>query len=194
MTQQSHSQAYTLRKPWLKKTHVSHHSTQHYLEQLEHGSNLDVHQHPHEWIKKLWYIHTMEYYSAIKRNTFASVLMRWMNLEPIIQSEASQKEKDKHRILTHIHEIQKNITKGFIYRAPMAKQIQRIELRTWGEGVTWKLTLPCVKQIANRNLLYGSGNSKRHSVSTQRGGMRRELGGRFKREGMDIYVPMADSC
>ena len=39
-----------------------------------------------EWIKKLWYIHTMEYYSAIKRNTFEPVLMRWMNLEPI-QSE-----------------------------------------------------------------------------------------------------------
>ena len=48
-----------------------------------------------EWIKKLWYIYTMEYYSAIKRNTFESVLMRWMNLEPIIQSEVSQKEKDK---------------------------------------------------------------------------------------------------
>ena len=43
-----------------------------------------------EWIKKLWYIYTMEYYSAIKRNTFESVLMRWMNLEPIIQSEVSQ--------------------------------------------------------------------------------------------------------
>ena len=40
-----------------------------------------------EWIKKLWYIYTMEYYSAIKMNTFKSVLMRWMNLEPIIQSE-----------------------------------------------------------------------------------------------------------
>ena len=38
-----------------------------------------------EWIKKLWYIYTMEYYSAIKRNTFESDLMRWMNLEPIIQ-------------------------------------------------------------------------------------------------------------
>ena len=38
-----------------------------------------------EWIKKLWYIYTMEYYSAIKRNTFESVLMRWMNLEPIKQ-------------------------------------------------------------------------------------------------------------
>ena len=42
-----------------------------------------------EWIKKLWYIYTMEYYSVIKMNTFESVLMRWMNLEPIIQSEVS---------------------------------------------------------------------------------------------------------
>ena len=51
------------------------------------------------------YIYTREYYSAIIRNTFESVLMRWMNLEPIIQSEASQKEKDKHHILTHIYRI-----------------------------------------------------------------------------------------
>ena len=55
------------------------------------------------WIKKLWYIYTMEYYSALKRNTFESVLMRWMNLEPIIQSEVNQKEKDKYHILTHIY-------------------------------------------------------------------------------------------
>ena len=46
-----------------------------------------------EWISKLWYIYTMEYYAAIKKNTFESVLMRWMKLEPIIQSEVSQKEK-----------------------------------------------------------------------------------------------------
>ena len=58
-----------------------------------------------EWIRKLWYIYTMEYYSAIKRNAFESVLLRWMNLEPIIQSEISQKEKDKYCILTHIYEI-----------------------------------------------------------------------------------------
>ena len=184
MTQQSHSQAYTQRKPKLKKTHVSHCSLQHYLQQLEHGSNLDVQQqimdkevvvqiydgillshkrecsctdggnvnwyshygrrygdslksrnktaiwpsiltlgtYPEEtklekdiciplfiaalfttartwkqprcpltdeWIKKLWYIYTMENCSAIKRNTFESVLMRWLNLEPIIQSEMS---------------------------------------------------------------------------------------------------------
>ena len=47
----------------------------------------------------------MEYYSAIKRDTFESVLMRWMNLEPIIQSEVSQKENNKYRILMHIHGI-----------------------------------------------------------------------------------------
>ena len=58
-----------------------------------------------EWIKKLWYINTMEYYSAIKRNAFESVLMRKMNLELIIQSEVSQKEKDKYHILTHIYGI-----------------------------------------------------------------------------------------
>ena len=46
-----------------------------------------------EWIKKLWYIYTMEYYSVIKRNTSESVLMIWTNLEPIIQSEVSQKER-----------------------------------------------------------------------------------------------------
>ena len=57
-----------------------------------------------EWIK-IWYIYTMEYYSAIKRNTFESVLMSWMNLEHIIQSEVSQKEKDKYHILMHIYGI-----------------------------------------------------------------------------------------
>ena len=58
-----------------------------------------------EWIKKLWHIYTMDYYSAIKRNAFESVLMRWMNLEPTIQSEVSQKEKDKCHILMHIQRI-----------------------------------------------------------------------------------------
>ena len=56
-----------------------------------------------EWIKKLWYICTLEYCSTIKRNAFESVLMRWMNLGPIIHSEVSQKEKNKYRILMHIY-------------------------------------------------------------------------------------------
>ena len=58
-----------------------------------------------EWIKMLWGIYTMKYYSTIKKNTFESVLMRWMNLEPNIQSEISQKEKDKYHISMHIYGI-----------------------------------------------------------------------------------------
>ena len=60
-----------------------------------------------EWKKKLWYIHTMGYYPAIKRNTFESVLMRFMNLEPIIQGEVSQKENDKYHILTYIWNLER---------------------------------------------------------------------------------------
>ena len=58
-----------------------------------------------ESIRKLWYIYTMEYYSTIKKNAFESVLMRWMNLGPNIQSEVSQKEKHQYSILTHIRGI-----------------------------------------------------------------------------------------
>ena len=58
-----------------------------------------------EWIRKQWYIYTMEYYSAIKKTIFESVLMRWMKLEPIIQSEVNQKEKHQYSILMHIYGI-----------------------------------------------------------------------------------------
>ena len=51
-----------------------------------------------EWIRNLWYIYTMENYSAIKKNAFELVLMRWMKLEPIIQSKLSQKEKHQYSI------------------------------------------------------------------------------------------------
>ena len=80
--------------------------------------------------------------------------MRWMNLEPIIQSEVSQKEKDKYHILTHIYGIWKNGTEEFIFRAAMENKHREY---TYGHGdrgeqrvrcmerVTWKLTLPYVK-------------------------------------------------
>ena len=58
-----------------------------------------------EWIKKMWHIYTMEYYSAIKRNEIKLFVVRWMELESVIQSEVSQKEKNKYRMLTHIHGI-----------------------------------------------------------------------------------------
>ena len=74
-----------------------------------------------EWIKKLWYIYTKEYYSAMKRNALESVLMRWMNLEPITQSEVSQKKKDKYHILTHIWNLEEWYQRTY-YRAAMEKQ------------------------------------------------------------------------
>ena len=55
-----------------------------------------------EWIKKMWYIYTMECYSAIKKNEIVSFFETWMDLETVILSEISQKEKNKHHILTHI--------------------------------------------------------------------------------------------
>ena len=61
-----------------------------------------------KWIRKLWYIYTMEYYSAIKKNSFESVLMRWMKLEPIIQSEVNQKEILQYSVLMHMYGIYKD--------------------------------------------------------------------------------------
>ena len=56
----------------------------------------------HKWIKKMWYIYTMQYYSAIKRNEIESFVETWMDLKTVIQSEVSQKEKNKYRILTPV--------------------------------------------------------------------------------------------
>ena len=84
-----------------------------------------------------------------------------MNLEPVIQSEVSQKEKDEYRILTHIFGIQKNGTEELIYRAAMEKQNRFMDMGRGKERVRcmerviWKLTLPYVKQIANGKLKQG---------------------------------------
>ena len=58
-----------------------------------------------EWVKKMWHIYTMEYFSAIKRNETELFVVRWMDLESVIQSAVSQKEKNKYRMLTHIYGI-----------------------------------------------------------------------------------------
>ena len=82
-----------------------------------------------EWIRKLWYIYTMEYYSAIKKNSFESILMRWMKLEPIMQSEVSQKDKDHYSVLTRICGIWKDVNDNPICRTEKKKtQIYRTVL------------------------------------------------------------------
>ena len=122
-----------------------------------------------EWIKKMWYIYTMEYYSAIKRNEIGSFVETWMDLETIIQSEISQKEKNKYRILTHICGTQKNAIDELVCRAEIETQMQRTNVWTprgesgggWGGcgGMNWAIgidmyTLTCIKLMTNKNLLY----------------------------------------
>ena len=87
------------------------------------------------WIRKLWYIYTMEYYSAIKKNSFESVLMRWMELEPTIQSEVSQKDKDQYRILMNIYGILKDSNDNPICRTEKETQKYRTDFWTlWGKA------------------------------------------------------------
>ena len=136
MTQQSHSQAYNPEEPNIEK------DTCIPLFNAALFTVASTWKQPRcpqtdEWIKKLWYIYTMKYYSVIKRKTFESVLMSWLNLGPVIQSEVSQKQKHKYHILVHTYGIQKNGTEEFIYRAVMEKQIQRLDLWTWQEGRRW---------------------------------------------------------
>ena len=102
-----------------------------------------------EWIKELWYIYTMQYYSAIKNNAFESVIKTCMNTEPIIQTKVSQKEKDKYCILMHIHGFRKVVLKNLLTgqqwrNRPM--DMGKGEERVRGmERVTWELILPYVK-------------------------------------------------
>ena len=86
-----------------------------------------------EWIRKLWYIYAMESYSAIKKNTFESVLMRWMKLKPIIQSEVSQKEKHQNSILTYIYGIQKDGNNNPVYETAKETLMYRSVLWTLWE-------------------------------------------------------------
>ena len=84
---------------------------------------MDKEVHLHNGIfSSIQFSRSVVYYSAIKRNAFESVLIGWMNLEPIIQNEVSQKEKDKYHILCIYTESRKMVLKEFIYRAAMEKQ------------------------------------------------------------------------
>ena len=88
----------------------------------------------HLWTPYLWQRrqeYTMEYYSAIKKNTFESVLMRWMKLEPIIQSEVSQKEKHQYSILTHIYGIRKMVTINLYARQQKRQMYRTIFWTLW---------------------------------------------------------------
>ena len=86
----------------------------------------------------------MEYYSAVKKNTFESVLMRWIKLEPINQSEVSQKEKHQYSILMHINGIQKQGNDNPVCETAKETQMYRTVFWTVGEGkggMIWRMAL-----------------------------------------------------
>ena len=78
----------------------------------------------------MWCIYTMEYYSSIKRNEIELFVVRWMDLESVMQSEVSQKEENKYYMLTHTYGIQKNGTDEPIGKAGIKMQMLRTDLRT----------------------------------------------------------------
>ena len=140
-----------------------------------------------EWIKKQLYIYAMEYYSAIKRNGFESVIMRWMKLEPIIQSKVSQKEKYKYRILTHIFGIWRDGTDEYIFRVAMEKWTQRTDLWTrWEERREKGRCMERVTEICNTTCKTDSQwefavwlREFKHGLCNRlKGGVGREMGGR----------------
>ena len=103
-----------------------------------------------EWIRKLWFIYTMEYYSAIKKNSFESVLMRWMKLEPIIQNEVSQKDKDLYSMLTHIYGIYKDSNANPICKTEKETQMYGTDFCTLWE----KVRVGCFKRTASKHVYY----------------------------------------
>ena len=108
----------------------------------------------------MWYIYTMEYYSAIKKKETGSFVETWMDLESVIQSEVSQKEKNKYHTLIHICAVQ-NGTDEHICRGGIETQTENehVDMGFKGVGMNWEIgidiyTLPCVKLIASGNLLH----------------------------------------
>ena len=149
MTQQIPlSWAYTPRKPDLKETRVPQCSSQQFV--IARTWKQPRCPSTDEWIRKLWYIYTMEYYSAIKKNSFESVLIRCMKLKPIIQREVSQKNKDQYSILMHIYGIQKDGNNNPICKTKREIQMYRTDFWTlWG-----KMRVGCSERTALKQVYY----------------------------------------
>ena len=151
-----------------------------------------------EWIRKLWYKYTMEYYSAIKKNSFESVLMRWIKLETIIQSEVSQKDKHQYSILTHIYGIQKDGNDNPIRKTEKETQMYRTDFWTLWEkarvGCFKRIVciLSIVKQITSPGGMHETSARAWYTGKTQRNRVEREVEGGI---GMgNTCNSMADSC
>ena len=121
----------------------------------------------------------MEYYSAIKKNSFQSVLMRWMKLEPIIQSEVTQKDKDQYSILMHIYGILKDGNNNPICKTEKETQIYRTDFWTLWE----KVRVGCSERTALKQVYYQGWNRSPAQVECMRQVLRAGALGRPRRMG-----------
>ena len=149
--------------------------------------------------KKLWYIYTMEYYSAIKNNTFESVLMRWMKLEPIIQGEVSQKKKSTVYYCIYL-KFRKMITMTLYDRQQKRHRCIEQSFALWE-----KVRVGWFERIALKHVYYHMWNRSPVQVWYMRQGDQGWCTGMTLRDGMgkeveegfrmgDTCTPMADSC
>ena len=170
MTQKSHCWAYTPRNPELKETHVPQGSS---LFTIARTWKQPRWPSADEWIRKLWYIYTMEYYSAIKRKAFESVLMRWTNLEPIIQRSKSERERQTLYINTCIWNLERWYWWTYLQGSGGYADLENRLMNTVGEGefgTNWENSIETYiticKMMASRNLLCDKGSSTQCSVTT----------------------------
>ena len=150
--------------------------------------------------KKLWYRYTVKYYSAMKGNTFESVLMTWMNLEPIIQSEVSQKEKDKYRILTNIWNLEEWYWRTYLQSSSGETAIENglMDMERGEERVK------CTEQVTETYITICSVDSQwefaiwlkklKQCLCTNLEGWHGERDGKETQKGGDTCVQIADSC
>ena len=131
MIQQSYSWAYIQTKLSLKKIHAPLCSLQCYSQYPRHGNNLNVQT--DEWIKKVWYIYTMECYSGKKRNKIMPFAATEMEVEILTLSEVSHKEIDKYNMISHIWNIVYG-TNEPIYRKETNSGTWRTDLVTKEKG------------------------------------------------------------
>ena len=133
-----------------------------------------------KWIRKLWYIYTMEYYSAIKKNTCESVLMRWMKLEPIIQREVSQKEKHQYRILMYLYMEYRKMVTITLYARQQKRQMYRIVFWTLWE----RARMEWFGRMALKHVYYHMWNGSPVQVWCMRQGAQGWCTGMTKRDGI----------
>ena len=200
MTQQSHCWAYTPRKPELKETHVPPAFTTALLTITRTWKQPRCPS-ADEWIRKLWYIYTMEYYSAVKKNEFESVVMRRMKLEPIIEWSKSERETPIQYMNAYIWNLERQSWWSYMQDSKRDIDVKNGLLDYMGEGkggTIWENSVETcillyIKQITSASLVHEAGSSKLVFWDNPEGwdgeGGRREF-----QDGADTCAPMADSC